>query len=76
MKTTDIDCSVGGTKYIGYLAVDEARAGKRPGGLLAPRGEGRGEGALSVNSVYVVVPAMPLTRRASRVDLSPHWGEG
>ena len=25
MKTTDIDYSVGGTKYIGYLAVDEAR---------------------------------------------------
>jgi dienelactone hydrolase len=43
LKTTDIDYSVGGTKYIGYLAVDEARAGKRPGVLLAPEGPGLGD---------------------------------
>jgi dienelactone hydrolase len=43
MKTTDIDYSVAGTKYIGYLAVDEARAGKRPGVLLAPEGPGLGD---------------------------------
>jgi len=43
MKTTDIDYSVGGTKYIGYLAVDEARSGKRPGVLLAPEGPGLGD---------------------------------
>ena len=43
MKTTDIDYSVGGAKYVGYLAVDEARAGKRPGVLLAPEGPGLGD---------------------------------
>ena len=43
MKTTDIDYSVGGTKYIGYLAVDEARPGKRPGVLLGPEGPGLGD---------------------------------
>jgi len=43
MKTTDIDYSVAGTKYIGYLAVDEARSGKRPGVLLAPEGPGLGD---------------------------------
>lgn len=76
MKTTDIDCSVGGTKYIGYLAVDEARAGKRPGVLLAPRGEGRGEGALSVNSVYVVSPChAPHPPRFARRPLPAKGGE-
>jgi len=40
LKTTDIDYSVGGTKYIGYLAVDYARAGKRPGVLVCHEGNG------------------------------------
>ena len=40
MKTTDIEYGVGGVIYRGYLAVDEKRAGKRPGVLLAPAGPG------------------------------------
>ena len=42
MKTEEIAYDVGGKRYLGYLAVDETRAGKRPGVLLAPEGPGRG----------------------------------
>ena len=43
MKTEEIAYTVGGKRYLGYLAVDETRSGKRPGVLLAPEGPGRGE---------------------------------
>ena len=43
METTDIEYAVDDAKYVGYLAVDEARAGKRPGVLLAPEGPGLGD---------------------------------
>jgi len=43
LKTTDIEYAVGGASYLGYLAVDEARAGKRPGVLLAHEGPGLGD---------------------------------
>src|SRR5437763_7278339 len=43
MKTEEIAYTAGGKRYLGYLAVDETRAGKRPGVLLAPEGPGRGE---------------------------------
>jgi dienelactone hydrolase len=42
MKTEEIAYEVGGKRYLGYLAVDETRAGKRPGVLLAPEAPGRG----------------------------------
>jgi len=42
MKTEEIAYDVGGKRYLGYLAVDETRAGKRPGVLLAPEAPGRG----------------------------------
>ncbi|MFI4934070.1 MAG: dienelactone hydrolase family protein [Caulobacterales bacterium] len=40
MKTQDIEYHVGGARYLGYLAVDEAKAGKRPGVLVAHEGFG------------------------------------
>ena len=40
MKTQDIEYSVGGKRYVGYFAVDETRAGRRPGVLVAPEGGG------------------------------------
>jgi len=43
MKSEDITYRVAGIDYIGYLAVDEARTGKRPGVLLAPEGPGLGD---------------------------------
>ena len=43
MKTQDIAYSVGGANYVGYLAVDETRAGKRPGVLLSHEGGGLAE---------------------------------
>src|ERR1700722_18512560 len=42
MKTEEIAYDVGGKRYLGYLAVDETRSGKRPGVLLAPEAPGRG----------------------------------
>jgi dienelactone hydrolase len=42
MKTEEIAYEVGGKRYVGYLALDEGRSGKRPGVLLAPEGPGRG----------------------------------
>jgi dienelactone hydrolase len=47
MKTEEIAYEVGGKRYVGYLAVDDARAGKRPGVLLAPEAPGRGELVMS-----------------------------
>ena len=43
MKTEAIEYVVGGVTYVGTLVVDDARAGKRPGVLLAPEGPGLGE---------------------------------
>jgi len=40
MKTQDIEYHVAGTRYVGCYAVDETRAGKRPGVLVAPEGGG------------------------------------
>ena len=40
MKTQDIEYRVGGVRYLGMLAVDEARSGKRPGVLVAHEGGG------------------------------------
>ncbi len=47
MKTEEIAYIVGGKRYLGYLAVDETRTGKRPGVLLAPEAPGRGELVMS-----------------------------
>ncbi len=41
--TKDIDYRVAGVRYVGQLAVDETRAGKRPGILVAPEAPGLGE---------------------------------
>jgi dienelactone hydrolase len=43
MKIQDIDYSVGGTRYVGQLAVDDAKSGKRPGVLVAPEAPGLGD---------------------------------
>ncbi|HEY5070539.1 MAG TPA: dienelactone hydrolase family protein [Caulobacteraceae bacterium] len=43
MKTSDIEYHVAGVRYVGYLAVDEAREGRRPGVLVAPEGMGLGD---------------------------------
>jgi dienelactone hydrolase len=43
MKIQDIDYSVGGTRYIGQLAVDDSKSGKRPGILVAPEAPGLGD---------------------------------
>ena len=40
MKTQDIEYHADGARLVGYLAVDDARAGKRPGVLVAPEGGG------------------------------------
>ena len=40
MKTQDIEYTVGGQRYVGYLAVDEATTGSRPGVLVGPEGGG------------------------------------
>jgi len=47
MKTQEITYEVGGKSYRGYLAVDDAKTGKRPGVLLAPEAPGRGELVMS-----------------------------
>ena len=40
MKTLDIEYHADGARLVGYLAVDDAVAGKRPGVLVAPEGGG------------------------------------
>lgn len=40
MKVKDIDYRVGDARYLGFYAVDDARAGRRPGVLVAPEGGG------------------------------------
>lgn len=40
MKTEDIEYHADGARLVGYLAVDDARPGKRPGVLVAPEGGG------------------------------------
>ena len=40
MRTADIECHADGARLVGYLAVDDARPGKRPGVLVAPEGGG------------------------------------
>ena len=40
MKTEDIEYHADGARLVGYLAVDDARAGQRPGVLIAPEGGG------------------------------------
>lgn len=40
MKTQDIEYHADGARLIGYLAVDDAWSGKRPGVLVAPEGGG------------------------------------
>jgi dienelactone hydrolase len=43
MKIEDIEYHVGAVRYVGQLAVDETRAGRRPGILVAPEAPGLGE---------------------------------
>ena len=40
MKTKDIEYTVGGQRFVGYLAVDETKTGARPGVLVGPEGGG------------------------------------
>jgi dienelactone hydrolase len=40
MQTTDIEYHAAGQRFVGYLAVDEGRAGKRPGVLVCHEGGG------------------------------------
>jgi len=40
MKTEDIEYHADGARLVGYLAMDETKAGKRPGVLVAPEGGG------------------------------------
>ena len=40
MKTIDLEYHVGAKRYLGYYAVDDAKAGKRPGVLVAHEGGG------------------------------------
>jgi dienelactone hydrolase len=40
MHTESIEYTVDGKRYVGFLAVDRERAGKRPGVLIAPEGGG------------------------------------
>ena len=48
MHTEDIAYQSGGGEFVGYLAFDETREGKRPGVLLAPEGGGLGNLAKSI----------------------------
>jgi dienelactone hydrolase len=48
MKTTDIEYHVGAQRYLGYYAVDDARAGKRPGVLVAHEGGGLSDNTKAV----------------------------
>ena len=40
MRAQDIEYTVSGQRYVGYLAVDDAKAGVRPGVLVGPEGGG------------------------------------
>ena len=40
MKTQDIEYTLGGQRFVGYLAVDDTTAGTRPGVLVGPEGGG------------------------------------
>jgi dienelactone hydrolase len=40
MKTLDIEYHADGARLVGYLAIDDSKAGKRPGVLIAPEGGG------------------------------------
>jgi len=49
MKTQDIEYHADGARLVGYLVVDDAKAGKRPGIIVAHEGgEGVGGGQLHV----------------------------
>src|ERR1700675_4606433 len=48
MKTQDIEYTVGGVTYVGMLAVDDAKAGKRPGVLVAHEGGGLSDHAKNI----------------------------
>lgn len=48
MKIQDIEYHVGGTRYLGMLAVDDAKAGKRPGVLVAHEGGGLSDHAKTI----------------------------
>ena len=43
MKIQDIDYHVGAARYVGQLAVDDTKSGKRPGILVAPEAPGLGD---------------------------------
>jgi dienelactone hydrolase len=43
VNTQDIEYTVDGQRYLGYLAVDRSKSTKRPGVLIAPEGGGLGE---------------------------------
>ena len=43
VRTSDIEYHAEGRRFVGYLAVDETRMGRRPGVLLAPEGLGLGD---------------------------------
>jgi dienelactone hydrolase len=45
MKTQDIEYHADGQRLVGFLAVDEAKTGKRPGVIVAHEGGGLGEHA-------------------------------
>jgi dienelactone hydrolase len=46
--TSEIEYHVAGVRYLGYLAVDDQAAGRRPGVLVGPEGGGLGENAKAV----------------------------
>lgn len=72
MKTTDLAYDVDGTTYRGYLAVDDARSGRRPGVLLAHAGPGLSElyrsFARKLASIGYVVYAMDYHGNARMLD--------
>jgi dienelactone hydrolase len=43
VNTQDIEYTVDGQRYVGYLAADRTKPGRRPGVLIAPEGGGLGE---------------------------------
>jgi dienelactone hydrolase len=48
MKTQDIEYHADGARLVGYLAVDEAKAGKRPGVIVAHEGGGLSDHAKTI----------------------------
>jgi dienelactone hydrolase len=48
VKTSDIECEADGARLVGYLAVDEATVGKRPGVLVAHEGFGLNDHAKAI----------------------------